>query len=131
MHEMGLCDAIVAATLRRAGGRRVTSVRVRIGGHPVDPDVIGLGFRLAAAGTLAADAGLELVVEPLVVRCHGCGGESPAQDALALVACARCGGVDVEVMGGDQAVLESITLSAGETPGDPPHGVGAPESGSR
>ncbi len=38
MHELGLCEAIVAATVRRAAGRRVTAVRVRIGGVDVDVD---------------------------------------------------------------------------------------------
>jgi hydrogenase nickel incorporation protein HypA/HybF len=109
VHEMGLCDAIVAATLERAAGRPVRRVRVRVGGHPVDPDVISQGFRLAAAGTVAAGADVELVVEPLLVRCLDCGGQAPARDAMLLVACPRCGGVDVEVRGGDRVVIESIT----------------------
>ena len=115
MHETGLCDAILAATLRRANGRPVSSVRVRVGGHPVDPGVINQGFQVAAAGTVAAGASVELVVEPLVVRCRDCGGAAPARDATALVACPACGGVDVQVGGpeggdGHDAVLEAITF---------------------
>ncbi|MBM0237276.1 hypothetical protein JNW88_09080 [Micromonospora sp. ATA32] len=56
MHETGLSEAIVAAAVRRAAGRRVTGLRVRIGGHPVDPEVVAQGIQLAAAGTIAADA---------------------------------------------------------------------------
>lgn len=114
MHEIGLCEAIVEVTLRQAGGRPVTSVRVRAGGHPVDPVVLDQGFRLAAAGTPAADAVVELVVEPPSVRCRRCGAEAPAVNALDLAACFRCGGVDVEVTGTDEVVLESITLGARE-----------------
>lgn len=40
MHELGLCEDILRAVLKRADGRRVRACRVRIGGHPVDPDVI-------------------------------------------------------------------------------------------
>jgi hydrogenase nickel incorporation protein HypA/HybF len=110
MHEMGLCDALVDAVIRRAGERRVRGVRVRIGGHPVDPEVIDQGFRLAAAGTVAADAWVEVTVEPLAVRCNGCGRETASGDTRALAACARCGGVDVEATGRDDVVLESITV---------------------
>lgn len=114
MHEMGVCDAIVDAAVRRARGRRVTGVRVRLTGHPVDPGVIDQGFRLAAAGTAVEGASVELVVRPPQVRCRDCGGRTDAADAASLVACPRCGGVDVEATGGDELVLESITFAAAE-----------------
>ncbi|MGH8890863.1 MAG: hydrogenase maturation nickel metallochaperone HypA [Acidothermaceae bacterium] len=114
MHEVGLCEAIVDATLKRANGRRVESVRVRIGGHPIDPEVIDQGFRIAAMGTVAADATVDLVVEPMVLHCHGCGANSPANDALGMVACPACGGIDVDLHGHEDVVLESISLRAPE-----------------
>ena len=110
MHELGLCEAIVAATLRRARGREVTAVRVRVGGHPVDGAVIEQGFRLAAMGTVAEHAELDLVCEPMMARCRGCGAESPVIDAANLAGCASCGGVNVEVTGEEDAVLESVTV---------------------
>jgi len=113
---MGLCVGIVEATLRRAAGRRVRAVRVRVGGHPVDPEVISQGFRLAALGTQAEDATVELVQEPTSMRCAGCGAEWPAGDAP-IVACPRCGGVAVEWAGAEQAVLESISVDAPATTG--------------
>jgi hydrogenase nickel incorporation protein HypA/HybF len=111
MHEMGVCDAIVDAAVRRARGRPVTGVRVRLSGHPVDPGVIDQGFRLAAAGTAVEGARVELVVRPPAVRCRDCGSRTEASDARSLVACRRCGGVDVESAGGDEVVLESITFA--------------------
>lgn len=112
MHELGLCEGIVEATLRRAKGRRVTAVRVRVGGHPVDAEVVNQGFRMAAAGTVAADATVELVMEPMTVRCHGCGAVSDADTSPGMAVCPRCGGVDVEVTGDDRAVLESVSVAA-------------------
>lgn len=117
MHEMGMCDAIVDAAVRRAGGRRVTGVRVRLTGHPVDPDVIDQGFRLAAAGTAVEGASVELVVRPPEVRCRDCGGRTDAADARSLVACPRCGGVDVEATGHEEVVVESIAFAAAEDGG--------------
>ncbi len=110
MHELGLCEAIVAAVLKRADGRRVSGARVRISGHPVDPGVIDQGFRMAAAGTPAADALVEVVHEPASVRCRGCGESSTAAAVPNLVVCPRCGGLDIEVAAGHEAVLESITV---------------------
>jgi hydrogenase nickel incorporation protein HypA/HybF len=110
MHETGLSEAIVAAAVRRAAGRRITGLRVRIGGHPVDPDVVTHGIQLAAAGTVAADTAVDLVLQPMTVACHDCGRSGPVDDHLAMVACARCGGVDIDVTGSHDVVLESITV---------------------
>jgi hydrogenase nickel incorporation protein HypA/HybF len=114
VHETGLSEAIVAAALRRAAGRRVTGVRVRIGGHLVDPQVVTQGIQLAAAGTAAEDTDVDLVLEPMSMRCHGCGRTGSVDDHVAMVACAHCGGVDIDVIGSEDVVLESITVAVPE-----------------
>lgn len=114
MHETGLTEAIVSAAVRRAAGRRVTGLRVRIGGHPVDPEVVVQGIQVAAAGTVVAAAAVDLVLEPMTVDCRGCGRSGPIDDHLAMVACPQCGGVDIEVTGSDDVILESITVDLGE-----------------
>jgi hydrogenase nickel incorporation protein HypA/HybF len=119
VHETGLCEAIVAATLRRAAGRRVTAVRVRVGGHPVDPATVSQGIQLAAVGTVAEDLAVDLVLVPMTVRCLTCGHAGPVDDHLETVACRRCAGVDIEVSGSDEVLLESITVdhrAAGRLP---------------
>jgi hydrogenase nickel incorporation protein HypA/HybF len=118
MHESGLSEAIVEAALRRAAGRRVTGVRVRVGGHPVDPGVVTQGIQLAAAGTPAENTTVDLVLEPMSMHCRACGGTCPVDDHLAMVACPLCGDVDIDVVGDEEVVLESITVGAGD-PGDP------------
>ena len=112
MHELGMCEGIVEAALRRADGRPVRGMRVRVGGHPVDPEVIEHGVQVAAMGTGAEGAVLDLVLEPLSVRCGDCGAQTPVSCAMTLAACPECGGVDVESAGGEDVVLESITVDA-------------------
>jgi hydrogenase nickel incorporation protein HypA/HybF len=114
MHETGLAEAIVDATVRRAAGRRVTGLRVRIGGHPVEIDAVTMGIRIAAAGTVAQDAAVELIGEPMSLRCNGCGHSGPVEDHLAAVACPHCGGVDIDVIGDEAVVLEAITVVPSE-----------------
>jgi hydrogenase nickel incorporation protein HypA/HybF len=116
VHEMGMCEGIVEATLRRAKGRRVTSVRVRVGGHPVDAAVVEQGFALAAFGTVAEGAALDLVMEPMTLRCGRCGHAAPVEGHQAMVACPRCSGIDIELIGDDQVVLESISVEAPAQP---------------
>jgi len=111
MHELGLCEAIADAVERRAKGRPVTWARVRIGGHAVDPDVIRQGVQMAAAGGPAEGLDLEVIIDPARIRCRQCRTEAPVSDALGLAACQACGGIDVEVIGGEEAVLEAVAYA--------------------
>jgi hydrogenase nickel incorporation protein HypA/HybF len=106
MHELGLCDSIVGAIAERAGDRRVSRVRVRVGRllH-VHPEAFDQAFAVAAQGTVAEDATAELVLLPVAGRCRACAGTWES-DELTL-ACPACGSVDVELRG-DDLVLESI-----------------------
>jgi hydrogenase nickel incorporation protein HypA/HybF len=111
VHELGLSEAIVEATLRRAGDRRVRRVKVRVGGgHAADPAALRLGFEIAAAGTVAEGTVVEVVVDPLRVRCASCGEETVRDDGMVVPACPACGGVDVELAGIGDVTVEEIAL---------------------
>lgn len=111
MHELGLCEDIVAAIERRAGEREVASVRVRVGRlHHVHPEAFEQSFLMAAAGGVAGDARAELVLLPVRARCGSCGAEVEAEEIP--LGCQTCGGVDMELTGGDELVLESIEYRA-------------------
>jgi hydrogenase nickel incorporation protein HypA/HybF len=88
----------------------VHAVRVRIGGHPVDPDVITHGFTVAAVGTPAEHATVELVMEPLTAHCQTCGHSAQVHDSLDAAVCRACGGLDIELAGTEDVILESITV---------------------
>jgi hydrogenase nickel incorporation protein HypA/HybF len=107
VHELGLCGGILEAVERRAAGRRVTRVRVRVGArHRVVPSAFDQSFALVAQGTVADGAAVDLVVVPAAVRCLDCGHEAEATDVLA--ACPACGALDLETEGGDELILEAI-----------------------
>ncbi len=107
MHELGLCTSIVDAVERRAGARPVAHVRVRVGRlHHVHPDAFDQSFSVAAMGTVAEDAVAELVLLPVRARCGTCQADWDGQEIP--TACPACGSVGIELVGGDELVLESI-----------------------
>jgi hydrogenase nickel incorporation protein HypA/HybF len=111
MHELGLCEDIVAAVDARAAGRAVTRVRVRVGRlHHVHPEAFEQSFAMAAAGGVAEDAVAELVLLPVRARCTACGADAEADEMIS--ACPACGSFDLELTGGDELVLESLEYAS-------------------
>ena len=107
MHELGLCSSIVEAIERRAGERSVARVRVQVGRlHHVHPEAFEQSFAVAAMGTVAEDAEAELVLLPVRARCGDCGASWDCDEIP--LACPTCEAVAVELVGGDELVLESI-----------------------
>ncbi|HEX8132916.1 MAG TPA: hydrogenase maturation nickel metallochaperone HypA [Actinomycetes bacterium] len=111
MHELGLCGGILEAVERRAAGRRVTRVRLRVGTlHRVSGPALDQAFSLLAGGTVAEGADIDLVVVPVRATCAACRQATEADEVP--VVCPTCGSSELEVSGGDELVLESIQLQA-------------------
>jgi hydrogenase nickel incorporation protein HypA/HybF len=105
-----MCESILDAVERRAAGRRVTRVRVRIGTlHRVVEPALDQAFSLVAGGTVAEDAAVDLVVVPVRATCRACGHTEESQDVVAV--CAACGATEIDLAGGDELTLESIQLA--------------------
>jgi hydrogenase nickel incorporation protein HypA/HybF len=108
MHEYGICEGVLDAVRARAHGRKVVAIRVRFGvRHAIKADSLSHAFESVAAGTEAADAAIELVTVPVRITCRGCGSSADSTDLLAV--CPRCASADVELSGGDEMTLESVT----------------------
>jgi len=108
LHEYGLCEGVLDAVRRRAAGRKVARIRVRFGvRHAVDEESLAQAFIFVAEGTEAAGAAVELVTVPANISCRDCGFSTETTDVLAV--CPRCGGDNVEITGGEEMVLESVT----------------------
>jgi hydrogenase nickel incorporation protein HypA/HybF len=110
MHEYGLAEGVLDTVRQRAGGRKVAGIRVRFGvRHAVDEDSLAQAFGLVAEGTEAAGAAVTLVTVPAALACRDCGRSGQTTDLLA--ACPACGGDNVEISGGDEMTLESVTYT--------------------
>jgi hydrogenase nickel incorporation protein HypA/HybF len=109
LHELSIADAVVTIAREHAQGRRVTSVEVRVGRlRQVVPDALTFAFELVAAGTEVEGAELHVEHVPVRVACVWCATESEAPELP--LACAGCGSVDVEVVAGDELLVESLEL---------------------
>src|SRR5919201_4470884 len=109
MHELSLADAVVAIARDHARGRRVSAVDVKVGRlRQVVPDALAFAFELVAAGTEVEGSELRVERVPVRVRCARCAAESDAPDFP--LACAECGSLDVEVVAGDELLVESLEL---------------------
>jgi hydrogenase nickel incorporation protein HypA/HybF len=111
MHEIGVCEGLIATVEKRAAGRPVDRVRFRAGVlHRIDEASLLQAFELVSAGTVADGAELELVTLPVKVCCRSCAAVTVADDMV--VCCGTCGATELDLVGGDELVLESIQIPA-------------------
>lgn len=112
MHELAVCQGMLRQVMDiadREQARAVTRILVRIGPlSGVEPQLLAQAFPIASAGTLAADAALELESLPVRVRCEQCGAESEASPNRLL--CGACGDYHTRLLSGDELLLVSVEL---------------------
>jgi len=110
MHEYSLAQALVERVEREGRARGATAVHrvtVRIGPlSGVEPELLVTAYGHVRAGTLCADAELELTGEDVIWRCEACGVVLVPGSALG---CPDCG-LPARLAGGDALVLERIEL---------------------
>ena len=111
MHELSVCASIADIVTRRAAGRAVSVINVRAGQlRQIVPDTLVYCWGLLCEDTPLA--GSRIVVEsvPARIRCRSCGNEADVGD-LPVFACAGCGGIDVEVVAGEEFLVTSLELA--------------------
>ena len=109
MHELSIAESVVDVAARNARGRKVTRVELRVGHlRQVVPSALTFAFELVAQGTAIEGAELAIEEVPAVVGCRTCGTEAELEAFPA--ACAACGGIDVDVSGGDELLVDSLEL---------------------
>lgn len=116
MHELAICQALVEQVndiVRQRGARSASRLRLRVGPlSGVVGDLLVSAFPLAAAGTCAEGAELNIVNASIRVRCQACGAETDALPNRLL--CGSCGDWHTQLTAGDELILESVELQLAE-----------------
>ena len=109
MHELANAQAIVRIAGNHAGDRRVTKVEVKVGRlRQFVPTALDFSFGLVAEGTAVEGAELAIEEVPAAGRCRVCGAES---ELLAFpLRCAACGGMDLELLRGEELLVDALEL---------------------
>lgn len=114
MHEMSLATALLDQVLdiaRAHGAVEVESVSLICGvQRQVVPEAMTVAFEAVTKGTLAEGARLLMREEPIRARCNLCTHEFDAEIDHYL--CPRCHEADVELVAGDDVILESVVCHA-------------------
>lgn len=117
MHELAVCQGLMGqlediATRERA--ERVVRIRLQIGPlSGVEPQLLSDAFPIAAAGTLADGAKLDIDTRPVKVRCLSCSAETDATPNQ--LVCAHCGDYRTQLISGDEMLLISVELERRES----------------
>jgi hydrogenase nickel incorporation protein HypA/HybF len=109
MHELSIAEAVAEIALRHARGRQVTAVHLEVGHlRQVVPSALEFAFELVAAGTPLEGAELQTEEVPAEGRCRDCHAVTPLPGFP--LACGSCGGLEVDVIRGDELRVESLEL---------------------
>jgi hydrogenase nickel incorporation protein HypA/HybF len=109
VHELSLAEAVVDIAARHAAGRPVRTVEVRVGAlRQVVPAALTFAFDLLIDGTALQGAQLAIEEVPARGRCRGCANATTVRSFP--LQCSACGGFDLEVIAGEELVVEALEL---------------------
>jgi hydrogenase nickel incorporation protein HypA/HybF len=112
MHEFAVATELVAAAVQEAerrNARRIERLECRVGAmRQIVPEMLVDAFGLAAAGTMAEGATLDVKTVVPIVTCRSCGGRHEQHEWA--YQCPACGSLDIRLDGGDELLLASVTL---------------------
>jgi hydrogenase nickel incorporation protein HypA/HybF len=123
VHELSLCESIARAVTREAGGRRVSSVQLRIGTlRQVVPDTLVYCWSITGRGPILEGSVLNIDVVPAEIECGDCGTRSELSRFN--VSCPGCGGHGVTVVAGEEMLIVSIDVAEDLGPSATPPSAG-------
>lgn len=122
MHELSLCNAIATTVTDHAVGKQVDVVRLRVGHfRQVVPDTLHFCWKNTVLGGPLDGARLDIIAVPAVVVCRQCKGATTLDEPL--LRCAGCDSTDVDLVSGEEFLIDSIDVTDAPAPVEPTTGA--------
>jgi hydrogenase nickel incorporation protein HypA/HybF len=112
MHELAICQALVARIVDIARGKDAAVKRVHVGIGPlsgVEPALLERAYPLACAGTAAEGSRLDVQPVPVEVCCRACGARTRASPNRLL--CGACGSWHTDLASGGELLLLQVEMA--------------------
>ena len=116
MHEFSICQTLVTDVLKELGKIKnkkthLKKVRILSGQyHRLVPASLKLAYKILTKDTPAEGSSLLVKSIPIKLKCMQCGREGSTRNICFV--CRKCGGVDLEIIGGKELCLESIEVES-------------------
>jgi hydrogenase nickel incorporation protein HypA/HybF len=111
MHELSICGSIADIVTRRAEGRPVEIIHVRVGQlRQVVPDTLVFCWSVVSADTTLAGSRIDVETVPARVTCRGCGSTNDIGD-FPILLCPSCEGADAELIAGEEFLVTALDLA--------------------
>jgi hydrogenase nickel incorporation protein HypA/HybF len=115
VHELSICASIADIATRHAAGRPVSVINVRVGQlRQIVPDTLVYCWGLLCEETSLAGSRIIVETVPARIRCRSCERTADVGD-LPVFACGGCGGIDVEIVAGEEFLITSLELADTDT----------------
>jgi hydrogenase nickel incorporation protein HypA/HybF len=109
MHELAIVHGIVESVTERSGGGRILRIVLEIGElATVLPEALRFCFALAAEGTLAEGATLDILRIEGLARCLQCGAQTPMPRPYGQC---PCGSTNLEFLRGDELRIKEMEVA--------------------
>ncbi len=116
MHEFSIVQSILDTVedyVRQSGASSVTRVVIRAGAiSGIVPHLLQTAFETFREHTVCSRATLEIIMEPLEVKCNSC--SEISENANPLFRCPSCGSTDVRLLNGKDLILERIEMESSD-----------------
>lgn len=120
MHELSVCMSLLSQVKRLCVEHKATRVhRIKLQIGPlsgVEATLLQHAYPIAAAGSVAEKADLEIETLPVTVKCHQCGSISETQTNKLI--CKQCGNWQVQLLSGDELLLASLEFDVDHNSSD-------------
>jgi len=114
MHEYSIVQSlldVIEENAKKHNATKVKKIVVKIGVlSGVEPHLLETAFNTFKEKTICEDAEFEMIIQPIIAKCDECGHINRYEQNQIFFECKNCGGVELDVLDGEEMLLMSLEL---------------------